>query len=163
MPGDTELHKAANQGEELDVKDLLDSVPVDAPGAQGRTALHRALGAGHKGVAEILVEHKADVTLQDSCARTSLHWAALGPESDSALACLQLLFQNDAVKALIDKQSKSGATPLHCALTRSHTDAVRLLVEKGANKTLKDEDGKTAENLAKEAGKDMVKVLKGKK
>ena len=78
---------------------------------------------------------------------------------------LKLLLEHapDATKGLINGQSSSSSTPLHCALTRGHEDAVRLLVQNGADKSIKDEDGKTAENLAKEHSKLMVQVLKGKK
>ena len=64
MPQDTELHKAANQGDEGEVADILvnGEIAVDAKGAQERTALHRALGAGHAGIAEQLaLIHKGQV------------------------------------------------------------------------------------------------------
>lgn len=72
MPADGELHKAANQGELLEVESLLkeDGSKIDARGAQGRTPLHRALGAGFKGVAELLLDNAADVALVDTCKRT---------------------------------------------------------------------------------------------
>ena len=46
---------------------------------------------------------------------------------------------------------------------RAYLGAVKLLVEKGADQKLKDEDGKTAVALAKEAGKAWSKLLSGKK
>ena len=51
---------------------------------------------------------------------------------------------------------------MHCALSRANMDVVKLLVEKGADQTLADEDGKKPPDLAKEAGKDFVKALKKK-
>ena len=72
MPSDTDLHKAANQGDAAEVQELLaEGADVDAPGAQERTALHRALGSGHVEVAQILLEKGADPTVVDSCKRTS--------------------------------------------------------------------------------------------
>ena len=72
MPSDTDLHKAANQGDAAEVQELLaEGADVDAPGAQKRTALHRALGSGHVEVAQILLEKGADATVVDSCKRTS--------------------------------------------------------------------------------------------
>tara|TARA_B110001450_G_C17265269_1_gene337179 strand:+ start:170 stop:490 length:321 start_codon:yes stop_codon:yes gene_type:complete len=96
--------------------------------------------------------------------RPGLHWAALGAESDGAKECLQLLFDREPekAKAALNSTSNSGSTPLHCALTRGHEHAVRLLVQQGADKKVKDEDGKTAADLAKAHSKAMVKVLNGK-
>jgi len=72
MPADTDLHKAANQGDEAEVEDLLrGGAAINGKGAQGRTPLHRALGSGHRHVVEILLERKADVAMQDSMKRTS--------------------------------------------------------------------------------------------
>ena len=80
MPNDTELHRAANQGEFDEVESLLQAgMEIDARGAQGRTALHRALGAGETATAKLLIEHKADPGVVDLQMRTSLHWAALAP------------------------------------------------------------------------------------
>ena len=92
-----------------------------------------------------------------------MHWAALCPEADGAEECLKILLPRENVLSLLDKQSSSGSTPLHCALSRCHQGAVKLLVEKGADQKLKDEDGKTAVALAKEAGKAWTKLLSGKK
>ena len=95
----------------------------------------------------------------------ALHWAALCAEGDGAVGGLKLLFEHapDAAKGLVNGQSSSASTPLHCALTRGHEDAVRLLVQNGADIKVKDEDGKTAENLAKEHSKLMLNIVKGKK
>lgn len=71
---DTELHKAANLGEEYELRDIAKELDVDgvnARGAQGRTALHRALGSGSKACVEVLLEFKADPTIVDKCKRTS--------------------------------------------------------------------------------------------
>ena len=66
-------HAARNQGDEAETSELLaeKDIAIDAPGAQGRTALHRALGSGHKGVAALLLDANADPTKEDSCKRTS--------------------------------------------------------------------------------------------
>ena len=200
MPSDTDLHKAANQGDAAEVQELLaEGADVDAPGAQKRTALHRALGSGHVEVAQILLEKGADATVVDSCKRTSargrdalepmhtaaphtfiklpstaaplaggartdgeahpcvcvcdlfvgLHWAALAPEEKGAHECSKILFAKDGITSLINTQSSSMSTPLHCALSRGHTELVKLLVEMKADVEIKDEDGKKASDLAK--------------
>ena len=76
---------------------------------------------------------------------------------------LELLFKHDGVSGLMNKQSQSGSTPIHCAISRGHLDAAKFLLDKGADLSLTDEDGKTPGALAKEAGKPFEKLFKGKK
>ena len=166
---------------------------IDAKGAQGRTPLHRALGSGHKAVVELLLDAKADITIKDSMKRTGtcplahtvscvrvrcttayrrvlrrprvavLHWVALGAAEDSARECLQVLCERGDVSPLINLQSSSLSTPLHCAITRNHLSVVKALLEKGADVTLKDDEGKKPADLAKASGsKDMQKLVKKK-
>ena len=96
-----------------------------------------------------------------------MHWATLCAESEGAAECLALLLEqhHDALsrESLYNLQSNSGSTPLHCALSRGHERCVQMLVQKGVDQTIKDEDGKTAKDLAKAHSKAMVKVLAGKK
>lgn len=165
MPADTELHRCANQGDEGELADLLSSgaLAVDTPGAQGRTPLHRALGSGHVRVVEMLLERKADVTIRDACHRNGLHWLALGAETGPAFECLRMLLDHDAsaLTPMVNEQSESKSTPLHCAVLRGHTAVAKLLVEIGADLSLADEDGKKPADLAKAGGnKDLIKLLK---
>lgn len=164
MPHDGPLHKMANEGDKHEILSLLDSTPtedINAAGAQGRTPLHRALGSGFTETAELLLQRKADVTIIDHMSRTSLHWAALCATDRESRECIELLFACGGAADMINAQSQSGSTPLHCALSRGHMDAAKLLVQKGADiKTIKDEDGMTCSKLASEAK--MSAVLKAK-
>ena len=163
MPQDGPLHKLANEGSTSEIAELISAGNVDlnATGAQGRTPLHRALGGGFLETAALLLERKADASVVDGLHRTSLHWAALCATSDSAFQCIDLLFNSGVAEGMLNAQSQSGSTPLHCALSRKHENAARLLVLKGADvKTIKDEDGKTCSQLAAEAN--MKAVLKAK-
>jgi ankyrin repeat protein len=54
--------------------------------------------------------------------------------------------------ALIDAAYIDGLTPLMWAAGQGHIESVRLLVNKGANKGLKDDRGLTALDMAQEAG-----------
>jgi ankyrin repeat protein len=163
MPNDTPLHKLANEGSTAEIEEFLMSEPdaVNAAGAQGRTPLHRALGGGFIETATVLLERKADPNTTDHKQRTSLHWAALNATDAAARDCIALLFDLGVGEGMINTQSQSGSTPLHCALSRNHTDASKLLVVKGADtKTIKDEDGKTCAQLAAELK--LSAVLKAK-
>jgi ankyrin repeat protein len=69
MPGDNNLHKAANKGDLEECKKYVeglddeDAIDVNEPGASDRRALHRAAGAGHLPVVEYLVEKGATIDL----------------------------------------------------------------------------------------------------
>jgi len=47
----------------------------------------------------------------------------------------------------IDLQSKSGTTPLHYASLNHHGPCVALLVDRDADLTVQDEQGKTAQEV----------------
>lgn len=155
MPQDTDLHKCAKDGDTAGVLDLMQTgAAVNAQGAQGRTALHRALGGGFHECAAALLDGGADTSVVDSMKRTCLHWAVLGPNADDALTCLTLLFERNEETATsqINKTSKSGSTPLHCVAESGRGEICRFLFDKGADPNLEDGDGKTAVVFAKGAG-----------
>ena len=53
----------------------------------------------------------------------------------------------------------SGETPLVKAAERGHTDGVKLLLDAGADKDVKDMDGKTPLDWAAGSDTDIVKLL----
>jgi ankyrin repeat protein len=155
MPQDTDLHKCAKDGDTAGIMDLLQQgAAVNAQGAQGRTALHRALGGGFHECSAVLLDGDADAAMVDAMKRTSLHWAALGPDPNDALTCIKLLFDRcgDAAAAQVNMTSKSGSTPLHCVAESGRAEICRFLHERGADPNVEDGDGKTAIVLAKAAG-----------
>jgi ankyrin repeat protein len=69
MPGDNNLHKAANKGdldeckkyvEGIDGEDVID---VNEPGASDRRAIHRAAGAGHLEIVQYLLDKGATIDI----------------------------------------------------------------------------------------------------
>ena len=106
MPMDTDLHKAAKDGDIDAMKDCLaENIGINEQGAQGRTALHRALGGGFMEASAFLIEKGADPAMVDSLKRTSLHWAAMAPPPGN-LACVQLIFEKADGKAMLAKKTK---------------------------------------------------------
>lgn len=153
MPQDTELHKCAKDGDAGTSLDLIqDGVDVNAKGAQGRTALHRALGGGFVECTKVLLDNGANVESVDAMKRTSLHWAVMASGSpEDVMACVQMLFERGAASQ-VNALSKSNATPLHYSIMSQKLEIARLLLENGADPALEDEDGKSAMVLAKECG-----------
>ena len=158
MPADTELHKAARDADKELMAELLDGgAEINALGAQGRTALHRALGISNLECVDFLMSRGADAKIIDSLKRTSLHWACMGPPPGN-LDCCKLLFEKlgDDAAAMVSLQTKSGSTPLMSAASTNRHEVISLLLEKGADQAIRDDDEMTAYDLAKSAGHSAV-------
>ena len=94
-----------------------------------------------------LVEADADLTMRDDKGRTALILAAQHRHN----SCLEVLLK---AGAKIDEQDLNGSTALHWAASCDGDDdgAVKLLVDLGADFTLKDARGETALMQAAEMG-----------
>lgn len=110
---------------------------VDSP-------MHEAAKRGNTLFLQECISNRVSVNGLDKSGSTALHWAASSGHTD----CVQMLFKQENVE--INVQNKLGDTPLHSAAWRGHTDIVQMLLDKGANKGLKNKDGKLPADLAKE-------------
>ena len=81
----------------------------------------------------------------DKAGATPLHWAARGAHLD----CAQELLKRPNCRA--DVQNKLGDTALHNAAYKGAVELVQLLLEKGANKAVRNNNGETPYDLAKNA------------
>lgn len=104
--------------------------PISSKGPGRKGPLHIAALRGHASICDVLLERCSAVcSIQDTDGQdeTPLHYAARG------------LCPSKAVALLIDKGAnveavnKFGRTPLHVAIELDSIDAVRVLLEKGAN------------------------------
>ena len=113
-------------------------IQVDATNTVDETALMLAANANDIALANLLIEAGASVNRPNW---TPLHYAA----SKGHLAMMHLLIDNDAY---IDAESPNGTTPLMMAAYYASPSAVKLMLEEGADPTLKNQDGMTALDLA---------------
>jgi ankyrin repeat protein len=81
-----------------------------------------------------------DLSREDECGRTALHWAADGGHVDVAIALIKMGAHVDAV-------DDDGQTALHYAATCERAETCRLLLESGADPDLPDADGDTPSAL----------------
>ena len=114
------------------------SIHIDATNMADETALMLAANANDLASANLLIEAGASVNRPKW---TPLHYAA----SKGHTAMMRLLIENDAY---VDAESPNGTTPLMMAAYYASPNAVKLMLEEGADPLLKNQDGQTALDMA---------------
>lgn len=139
----------ALRGGSLRVADVLIARPhvdVEARNAQDESALMMAALKGHLAQAQALIRRGAHV---NKPGWTPLHYAATS-DLASAPAMVELMLEHHAY---IDAVSPNGSTPLMLAAMYGNTKVVPLLLDAGADPTLKNQQGLTALDFAHRAGR----------
>jgi ankyrin repeat protein/beta-lactamase regulating signal transducer with metallopeptidase domain len=160
------LHVAAGKGHK-DIAELLitrgadvnEKAKFDDWKHGGWTPLYFAIWQGHSDVAELLVAKGADVNVKDERNLMPLHLALYGWPIDLAelLIVAELLIARDAD---VNAKGTWGQTPLHIAAGKGYTDIIRMLLDKGANPNVKEnERGKTPLHEAAKNGQKAVAEL----
>jgi ankyrin repeat protein len=121
--GVRELLGAVRKGDAARVESLLQSAPrlVDARGPEGVSATRLALYYRHPEIAELLIVRGATLDLYDA--------AAAG-----RIERMRELVAKDP--ATVNRRSSDGATPLGLAAFFGHLEAVRVLLDSGAQVNL---------------------------
>ncbi len=94
--------------------------------------LFEAAKEGEKNLTLALVKKGIDVNIRDKEGKTPLHWCT------NRHIAAAILLENGALPNIYDTL---GNTPLHYATNRN---ATKILLDKGADKTIKNNEGKTA-------------------
>ena len=114
---------------------------VEARNVQDESPLMLAAIKGHVEVVKALIARDADV---NKPGWTALHYAASGTTPEHA-RIIALLLENHAY---IDAASPNGTTPLMMAAQYGTSDAVQLLLDEGADPSLKNQLGLSATDFA---------------
>jgi ankyrin repeat protein len=145
--------EAATVGATARLTELLDETPelITAHSPDGFTALHLASFFGHPETVRALIEAGADVSARTSNALDNqpLHAAVAGSEARARLACARLLV---AEGADVNGRQSGGYTPLMSAAQNGDEDLAELLLARGADPTLEDDQGLSAMAHAGKAG-----------
>jgi len=150
--GDTALTLAAREGSTRVFNVLLQNkeVKLDARSRNGETALMLAAYKGNLAAVRALLDKGAE---PNQTGWTALHYAATVGNND----IVQLLLDR---AAYIDAESPNQTTPIMMAARGGHILTVKLLLDEGADATLKNGANMTAIDFAREGGfKDIVEGL----
>ena len=140
------LMRAAREGDPVAVRELLEagSDPNARGGSQGLTPLIVSAANGHREVVELLLSHWASLEVADSSDMTPLMNAVLFDQP----AVAQVLLDHGAnVNA---STASTSMTPLMFATT---TTTAKLLLQNGADASLRSRENKTAVDYAERLGR----------
>ncbi len=149
LPG---LYVALRDGSVKTARVLIDSpkTNVEVRTAQDESPLMMAALKGHLDLVKKLLARDADV---NKPGWAPLHYAATGGH----LQIMELLLEQHA---FIDAQSPNGTTPLMMAAHYGSPAAVKLLLEAGADATMKNQLGMSAVDFANRANrKDAAELI----
>uniref|UniRef100_A0A0K8RFZ7 Osteoclast-stimulating factor 1 n=1 Tax=Ixodes ricinus TaxID=34613 RepID=A0A0K8RFZ7_IXORI len=104
--------------------------------------LHDSAKRGNLQFLEECLANKVPVNSLDKAGCTALHWACHAGHVE----CARILLSVPGVH--IDAQNKLGDTALHSSAWKGHADITRMLLASGADKTLKNGEGRTPLELA---------------
>lgn len=133
----------------LKVADFLleqNSVDVEARNSQGESPLMIAAFKGQLAQAQRLIARRAEV---NKPGWTPLHYAASNA-APTSVAMVRLLLEHHAY---IDAESPNRTTPLMMAAHYGNPLVVKLLLDEGADSSVKNEKGLTAIDFANRAGR----------
>ncbi len=180
------LHDAAGENDLESARRML-ALGLEVNAMTSRTPLHEAALHGHIEMARLLIRHGADTTIRDPYFYAPpIGWAEYNgkPDMVAFLAAHPLdIFAAAAfglvgrLADLLDRRpeqmnirfgefrphghptDRDWMTPLGFAIGNGRADAVRLLLEQGADRSVRDASGRSYRDLAEEAGDEVVMSL----
>ena len=148
--GNTPILFAAYKGNITIIEQLIEiGVKYDTKNHAGLDVIQMAAQNDNPNVIIYFKEkYHYDIFQADNYGNTSIHWASSNC-SKCALGYL-LYYINDDNKDVINRVNKNGQTALHLTiLTNESTTIIKKLIKKGINTDIKDKNGLTVWDLAK--------------
>ncbi|KAM8921509.1 GA-binding protein subunit beta-2 [Pelodytes ibericus] len=135
------LLEAARNGEDDEVRLLMQNGAPFTTDWLGTSPLHMAAQCGHYSTVKVLLQAGISRDARTKVDRTPLHMAA----ADGHLHIVDLLVKNGAN---INARDMLEMTALHWATEHNHRDVVDLLIKSGADVNIFSKFGKTAFDIA---------------
>ena len=131
-------------------------MPTQAEAAQA--ALIKAAHFSDLAALKRLVKKGVHIDATDGCGYTALIYTACNRVATNELDCLNLLIANGAN---VDAQNEFKSTALHCAALTGQASMIESLLKAGADASIKDENGRTALDLAERGNHtECIKLMK---
>lgn len=181
------LHKAAADGEELELRRALQNTSGDPRLADedGMTPLMQAAKGGHTNCIVHLLDFGADMHARDSEGRTALYHAATQGRAGAVQFLMEkgaspIVRDNDlktplhaacdngdlatvetlaAEKYLVDYRGPRGRTPAMQAAMSGHAEALKVLIDRHADMTLTCDDGLSVADYAHLSGNREIEIM----
>lgn len=149
--GQSALHHAAREGHSDTVAVLINrGADVNMQSRKGHfTPLHLAAEAGHTQAISILLTANASIDAQDRIGWSSLHVASRQGHTAAVTALLTHPAASHCIN--INLQSKAGETSLFLACHYGTDSVVRILLESGGDVSIRNCDGITPMQAARQA------------
>ncbi len=158
------LIEASEPGYEDTVKVLLDAgADPEIQDAQGRTGLLLSVSQGFSATVKVLLEKHANPNIKDNTGKTPLMMAA----KNGFRRIVRLLLDYDANINALEYNEKSldevssQMTALSYAARGGHAGIVSILLEHGADTSLRNNDGESAFDIARKNGYSDIQALLG--
>jgi len=149
--------RAAYRGDFEAVRTFLDNgIDPDVGNQVGYTALMGAARGASVDVLRLLLSRGGRARTTDKRGCSALHWAVAQSGDSSQTACVRVLIDAGAD---INARDEGGTTPLMNAAWFGCMDAVRELLQRGADSRLRDNKERTAKDLASERGHSEIAAL----
>ncbi|MDK4703650.1 ankyrin repeat domain-containing protein [Rhizobium sp. CNPSo 4062] len=180
------LHDAAGENDLGAVRRML-ALGLDVNAMTSRTPLHEAALHGHMEMAKLLIEHGADTTIRDpNFYAPPIGWAEYNGKDEMVeflkaypldIFAAAAFGTIDQLAAILDKHpeqvnirfgefrphgqstDRDWMTPLGFAIVNRCGEAVRFLLVKGADRSLRDASGRSYRDLAQETGDEAIASL----
>ncbi len=177
------LHDAAGENDLEAVRRML-ALGFDVNAMTTRTPLHEAALHGHMEMAKLLIAHGADTTVRDpNFHAPPIGWAEYNGKDEMVeflkahpldIFAAAAFGTIDQLAAILDKHpeqvnirfgdfrshgqptDRDWMTPLGFAIANRRGEAVRFLLTKGADRSVRDASGRSYRDLALEAGDEAI-------
>ncbi|ORX42663.1 ankyrin [Piromyces finnis] len=132
-------------GLDINIKDRHEKIPF-----------HYACYKGNENIVKYLIKNGVDPRIKNDYGRMSLHFVC-GAEKEN-INLVKYLIEDIGLD--INIQNKDGCTPLHYACEQGNENIVKYLIEKGADTSIKNNNGRISLHCTCKAKRESVNIVK---